>query len=357
MKAKLILQTGETFEGESFGYEANVNGETVFNTWMVGYPETLTDPSYKWQILVCTFPLQWNYGIPDFQEIDKYHIRKNFESDNIHISALIVSEYSQNYNHCEAKISLQEFLISQKIPAITGIDTRLLTQIIREKWCILGKIVIEWSKDTLKFEDPNQRLLAYEVGTKKVEVYGSGKKRICLVDMWVKNNMIRNFLKYDVTLIRVSWDYPFMDGSLDFDGVFISNGPWDPALYKTTIEQIQKAIKANVKMFGICLGNQLLWLAAGAKTYKLQYGHRWQNQPVKDLKTGKCILTSQNHSYAIDESTLPKQVTPWMKNINDGTNEGIYFTNKPIWSVQFHPESSPWPNDSMYLFEDFISSL
>ncbi len=357
MKAKLILQTGEVFEGESFGYEANINGETVFNTGMVGYPETLTDPSYKWQILVCTYPLQGNYGVPDFKEKDTNGIRKHFESDSVHISALIVSEYSENYHHCEATTSLGEFLKSQKIPAITGIDTRLLTQIIREKWCILGKIIMEGTKDTLNFEDPNTRLLSYEVGTKEVQTYGKGKKKICLVDMGVKNNMLRNFLKHDVTIIRVPWDYPFMDGTIKFDGLFISNGPWDPAVYTKTITEIKKAIDAKKKIFGICLWNQLLALAMGAKTYKLQYGHRGQNQPVKDLKTGKCILTSQNHSFAIDEKTLPKNIIPWMRNINDGTNEGIYFKDKKIWSVQFHPESSPGPNDSTYLFEDFISSL
>ena len=175
--------------------------------------------------------------------------------------------------------------------------------------------------------------------------------------MGVKNNMIRNFLKHDVSIIRVPGDYPFMDGSIDFDGLFISNGPGDPAIYKKTITEIRKAIDAKKKIFGICLGNQLLALAMGAKTYKLKYGHRGQNQPVKDLKTGKCILTSQNHSFAINEKTLPKNIVPWMRNINDGTNEGIYFTDKQIWSVQFHPESSPGPNDSAYLFEEFIKNL
>jgi carbamoyl-phosphate synthase small subunit len=178
-----------------------------------------------------------------------------------------------------------------------------------------------------------------------------------VVDMGVKNNMLRHFLSLWVDIIRVPWDYPFMDGSLEFDGVFISNGPWDPAKYEPTIREIQKAIEAKKTMFGICLGNQLLALASGAKTYKLPYGHRGQNQPVKDLKTGKCILTSQNHSFAIDESTLPPHVKPWMQNMNDGTNEWICFVNAPISSVQFHPESSPWPHDSVYLFQDFVKIL
>lgn len=357
MKAKLILQSWEIFTGISFWYEANTSGETVFNTGMVGYPETLTDPSYSGQILICTYPLLGNYGVPDFEKKDENGIKKYFESDKVHIRALIVSEYTENYNHFEAQSSLGEFLKSQKIPALTGIDTRALTQILREKGCILGKIIFEGKQDTLTFEDPNLSLLSYEVCTKEIQVYGSGKKKICLVDMGVKNNMIRNFLKHDTTVIRVPGDYPFMDGSIEFDGLFISNGPWDPKMYTKTIKEVQKVIQRNVKIFWICLGNQILGLAMGAKTYKLSYGHRGQNQPVKDLLTGKCILTSQNHSFAIDESSLPKNLKVWMKNINDGTNEGIYCSNKPMRSVQFHPESSPGPNDSMYLFEDFISSL
>lgn len=324
---------------------------------MVGYPETLTDPSYSGQILVCTYPLAGNYGVPDFNTRDVFWIKEHFESDNIHISWLIVSEYSSSYNHFEARESLWNWLKSQKIPAITGIDTRALTHLIREKGCILWKIVIENTEDTLNFEDPNERELAYKVGTKEVKIYGNGKKKVCIVDMGIKNNMLRNFLKYDISLVRVPWDYPFMDGSIKFDGLFISNGPWDPALYTKTISEIKKAIQKKIPTFWICLGNQLLALASGANTYKLPYGHRGQNQPVKDNETGKCILTSQNHSFAIDESTLPKNINVWMTNINDGTNEGIMFTDAPIKSVQFHPESSPGPNDSQYLFENFITSL
>jgi carbamoyl-phosphate synthase small subunit len=357
MKAKLILITGEIFEGESFGYEGNINGEIVFNTGMMWYPETLTDPSYSGQILVSTFPLIGNYWIPDIEEKDEYGIQKYFESEKVHISWLIVSEYSNNYNHFQAKTSLWEFLKYQKIPAITWIDTRALTHLIRERGCILWKIIIERNADTLGFEDPNTRLLAYEVGTKTIQTYGNGKKRVCIVDMGIKNNMLRNFLKHDITIIRVPGDSAFMDGNLDFDALFISNGPWDPSLYTTTIEQIKKAIGEKIPCFWICLWNQLLALASGASTYKLPYWHRGQNQPVKDLETGKCILTSQNHSYAINESTLPNNTKVWMKNINDGTNEGIIFEDAPIRSVQFHPESSPGPNDSQYLFENFIKSI
>lgn len=392
MQAKLILQNGMSFVWESFGYEGNISGEIVFNTGMIGYPETLTDPSYKDQILVFTYPLIGNYGIPDIHVRDSFWIRKYFESDRVHLSAIIVSEYSKNYNHFEAKESLSDFLKREKVPALTGIDTRALTEIIRENGAMPAKIIFEGKEDTLEFSDPNERLLAYEVWTKEMIHYSSTlldhtenhapqkssvlvhsdnslptdkagfakepvKKTLLVVDMGIKNNMLRHFLSLWVDIIRVPGEYPFMDGSLEFDGIFLSNWPGDPAKYTPTIREIQKAIAANMKIFGICLGNQLLAIAWWAKTYKLPYGHRGQNQPVKDMRTGKCILTSQNHSFAIDESTLPKHIIPSMKNINDGTNEGIYFVDKEISSVQFHPESSPGPHDSSYLFVDFIRKL
>lgn len=355
--ATLILQDGEKFSGTSFWYEWETVGETVFNTGMTGYPETLTDPSYKSQILVCTYPLLGNYGVPDFETSDTYWLKKHFESDAVHIAALIVSEYSENYNHQEWETSLSEFLKSHKIPAITWIDTRYLTQKIRDTWCQLWKIQIGNKKNSLPFHDPNTDLLSYEVCTQEVQTYGNGSKKICLVDMWVKNNILRNLLSFDTTIVRVPWDYPFMESGENWDWVFISNGPWDPALYTKTIEQIQKALRANIPLFGICLGNQLLALASWAKTYKLPYGHRGQNQPCKDSLSGKCIITSQNHSFAIDESTLPSHMKSWFTNINDGTNEWIYSTKKSARSVQFHPESSPGPHDAHYLFADFIQSL
>lgn len=357
MKARLILEDGEILTWTSFWYQWNTTGETVFNTGMVWYPETLTDPSYKSQILICTYPLLWNYWVPNFQELDTNGLKKYFESDKIHISALIVSEYSENYNHHEWEISLCDFLKSQKIPAITGIDTRYLTQKIRDNGCLLGKIEVWNETNTLPFHDPNLDLISYEVCIQEKTAYGNGKKRICLVDMGVKNNIIRNLLQFDTTVIRVPGDYPFMDEIDQFDGIFLSNGPGDPALYTKTIWEVKKALRKNIPIFGICLGNQLLALAAGAKTYKLPYGHRGQNQPCKDTTTGKCIVTSQNHSFAIDEKSLPSTIKPLFQNVNDGTNEGIYFTRKNARSVQFHPESSPGPNDSAYLFKEFIESL
>ncbi len=356
MEAKLILQDWTEFVGESFWYNKNITWEVVFNTWMVWYPELLTDPSYKWQILIATYPLFWNYGIPDFKEVDVFWIRKYFESDNIHMSALIVSEYSYNYNHYQAKHSLSDFLISHKIPAITWIDTRALTKKIRDKWMMLWKILFPWEK-SIRFRNPNLRNLSSEVSCKEIKVYWNWKKRICLLDMWVKNNIIRNLLKYDTTVIRVPHNYKFIDEKLDFDWLFVSNWPGNPEKNTVAIWQIRKAIRLNKNIFWICLWNQLIALASWAYTYKLKYWHRWQNQPCKNLENWKCIITSQNHSYAINEETLPKYIEPWFTNINDNTNEWIKFVNKNIRSVQFHPESDPGPNDSNYLFEGFINSL
>lgn len=299
---------------------------------MVWYPELLTDPSYKGQILIATYPLFWNYGIPDFDKVDFFWIKKYFESDKIHMSALIVSEYSYNYNHFQAKNSLSDFLINHKIPAITWIDTRSLTKKIREKWMMLWKIVFS-SKTDIRFKDPNINNLSQEVSCKEIITYWNWKKKICLLDMWVKNNIIRNLLKYDTTIIRVPYDYGFMDENLEFDWLFISNWPWNPEKNTFAIWQIKKAIEKNKSIFWICLWNQLIALASWAKTFKLKYWHRWQNQPCKNLETWKSVITSQNHSYAIDEASLPKNIEPWFVNINDKTNEWIKYKNKNIRSV------------------------
>lgn len=356
--AHLILSDGTIFSGESFGYEQWTSGEVVFTTWMVGYPETLTDPSFSGQILTLTYPLQGNYGVPDIDILDEWWLPVWFESHRIHIQALLVNNYSAVYNHGEADQSLGDFLKSQEIPAITGIDTRALTKKLREEGVMLGNIVIgEIPTKKQVFDDPNRRNLVAEVSCDKVKTYGNGSKHICVVDLGIKNNILRELLKYDTTLIRVPHNYPFMDGSLKFDGLFLSNGPGDPTQNIIAIEQLKKALQVDMSIFGICLGNQLLALAAWANTYKLKYGHRGQNQPCKDMHTGRCVITSQNHGFAVDTKTLPKWVIPRFVNINDNTNEGIMFQSQQVKSVQFHPESTPWPNDSVYLFEEFVQSL
>lgn len=348
IKANLILEDGSVFAGTSFGYEGSVAGEVVFNTAMTGYPESLTDPSYAGQILVATYPLIGNYGVP--ANIENDGLPKFFESERIQVTALIVSDYSEQYSHWSARQSLGEWLRQHKIPGLYGIDTRRLTKIIREKGAMLGKIV--FGSDKLDFHDPNQHNLVADVSTDKVITYGNGKTRILLVDCGVKYNIIRHFIKRDTTITRVPWDYDFTHDT--YDGLFISNGPGNPKMCEATIHHLATALNQDVPVFGICLGNQLLALAAGADTYKLKYGHRSHNQPVLQYGTNRAFVTSQNHGFAINNSTLSNEWEPYFVNLNDGTNEGIRHRSKPVFSVQFHPEASSGPTDSEYLFDDFL---
>jgi carbamoyl-phosphate synthase small subunit len=346
-KIKLVLEDKTEFLGTSFGYDGPISGEVVFNTGMMGYPESFTDPSYKGQILTLTYPLIGNYGVPGNET--ENGILKNFESEKIHISGLIVSEYSERYSHWNAKKSLSDWLIENKVPAIQGIDTRALTKILREKGTMLGKIILDKDIETY---DPNIDNLVEIVSIKNKKIYGRGKIKILLIDCGVKLNIIRCFLKRNVSVIRVPWDYDF--SKEDYDGLFISNGPGDPKMCKTTIANLSIAIKQDKPIFGICLGNQLLALAAGGDTYKLKYGHRSQNQPCLQFGTKKCYITSQNHGFAVDIGKLPSDWEPSFINANDGTCEGIRHKKKPIFSVQFHPEASCGPVDTEFLFDDFL---
>ncbi len=352
-KAKLVLKDGTTLTGESFGADVSSAGEVVFNTSMVGYPEAMTDPSYRGQILTFTYPLIGNYGVGgDCKDDDK--VSKKFESNNIQVKGIIVSEYSEDYNHWDSKKTLSAWLKENKIPAITGIDTRKLTQKIREHGTILGKIIIE--KD-VKYYNPDLDNLASQVSIKKPRTYKKGKKTIIAIDCGMKNNIVRNFLKRDVSVIRVPWNYDFIKEGLKFDGVFISNGPGDPAMLTETRKIIQKAMKLKKPIFGICLGCQIMALAAGAKTYKLKFGHRAQNQPCIDTETNHCYITSQNHGFAVDENSLPKDWKVWLTNANDNTIEGIKHKTLPFFSCQFHPEAAPGPTDTVHFFDEFVEML
>ena len=349
--AKLILEDGTIFYGYSFGYENSTAGEVVFNTAMTGYPESLTDPSYKGQLLVLTYPLVGNYGVPGFEKENE--MLKFFESEKVQVSALIISDYSFKYNHWNATKSLGDWLIEHQVPGIYGIDTRELTKIIRKKGCMLGKIIIN-DKDCA-FYDPNLSNLVAEVSTKQKQIYGSGKYKILLIDCGVKNNIIRYFLQKDTTVIRVPWDYDYHDE--EYDGLFISNGPGNPEMCDITIKNLKISLTKEKPIFGICLGHQLTALASGAKTYKLKYGHRSHNQPVILKNTKKAYITSQNHGFAVDDSTLPSEWETLFTNINDGTNEGLKHKTKQIFTVQFHPEASSGPTDTDFLFDDFMKLL
>jgi carbamoyl-phosphate synthase small subunit len=296
--ARLILENGKEFSGRSFGFPESVAGEVVFNTAMTGYPESLTDPSYKGQILVSTYPLIGNYGVPK-REVEN-NMLKHFESDRIHISGLVISDYSFEYSHWNAEESLGRWLTDNKVPAIFGIDTRELTKVLREHGCMLGKIVVD--DMDIDWYDPNVENLVDLVSIKEKTVYGTGKHNIMLVDCGVKFNIIRSLLRYDTTVIRVPWNYDYSNE--EYDGLFISNGPGDPSICQDAVAQIKNAIEIDKPTFGICLGSQLLGLASGAETYKLKYGHRSHNQPVIEAGTNKCYITSQNHGYAVDPTKL-----------------------------------------------------
>jgi len=352
--AKLILEDNSSFEGIGFGAFSSVSGEVVFNTGMVGYPESLTDPSYRGQILVLTYPLIGNYGVPG-KEKDCFGLLKNFESSRIQITGLIVADYSYEFNHWQATESLGEWLQEENIPGITAIDCRALTKKLREKGVMLGKIVFD--SQELGFDDPNKKNLVAEVSCRKPVLYENGKRTIALLDCGAKDSIIRSFLQRNVSVLRVPWDYNLFNGKHDFEAVFVSNGPGDPKTVQTAIDTVRKSLEYSMPTFGICLGNQILGLAAGADTFKLKYGHRSQNQPCQIVGTKQCYITSQNHGFAVDEKNIPRDWQPWFRNLNDGTNEGIKHKSKPFMSVQFHPEANPGPVDTGFLFDWFLKKV
>jgi carbamoyl-phosphate synthase small subunit len=346
-EARLILEDGSVINGLSFGYDGTSAGEVVFNTAMTGYPESFTDPSYSGQILVLTYPLIGNYGVPPYDIED--NMRRYFESSNIHISGLVVAEFSMESSHWNTSKTLSEWLIENKIPAISGVDTRRLTKHLRNRGTMLGKIQIN---DKIDFYDPNKENLVAKVSSKTRISYGNGEHKIILIDCGVKNNIIRHLLRRNATVIRVPWDYDFTVE--DYDGLFISNGPGDPKMCTETIHNIAKSFTKVKPIFGICLGNQLLTLAAGGNTVKLKYGHRSHNQPVIHVGTNRCYITSQNHGFATVAESLNENWGTFFINANDGTNEGIRHKTMPYFSAQFHPEASGGPTDTDFLFDHFI---
>lgn len=351
LKARLELEDGSVFWGFSFGAAKSVAGEVVFNTSMMGYPESLTDPSYYGQILVLTFPLVGNYGVPESEIISG--LERWYESSQIQILGLVVSEYSFDYRHWNAGKSLAQWLAAHNIPALYGIDTRMLTKRLRDEGTMLGRML--FFTEELHFYDPNLINLVAKVSVSEPVEYGSGEKTVILVDCGVKNNIIRSLVQRGLCVRRVPWNCDF--SAEKFDGILISNGPGDPKMCRETIAIIRKQLERDIPVFGICMGNQILALAAGADTYKLKFGHRSQNQPCVETGTRRCYITSQNHGFAVDGRTLPAGWEPWFVNANDGTNEGIRHVNKPFMSVQFHPEAAPGPVDTGILFDDFIRMM
>ncbi|MDO8649393.1 MAG: glutamine-hydrolyzing carbamoyl-phosphate synthase small subunit [Candidatus Peregrinibacteria bacterium] len=391
--ATLVLADGTRITGEGFGAKVDSDGEVVFNTGMVGYPESLTDPSYRGQILVFTYPLIGNYGVPT-EEKNEYGFSKNFESEAIHVRGVIVAQVSETHSHHAAVGSFSDWLTKHGIPGITGVDTRMLTKKLREHGVMLGGIRQETNPSTtlrageteavqalrafrpereinepeeqLSFQDPNLLNLVAEVSIPEPIVYepkdGSAVKTVIAYDCGMKRNILRSFLKRGVRVVRVPWDFDLASYDGKFDGVFISNGPGDPKTCVPTIKAIQNAIEQGIPTFGICLGNQLMALAVGGDTYKLKYGHRGANQPCVEVgDDGKdmhrCIITSQNHGFAVDGEKLPKDWRVWWRNANDGTVEGLRHKSGKFYAVQFHPEATPGPEDANYLFDTFLETL
>lgn len=356
-KVTLQLSDGTEFHGKSFGYEQPVAGEVVFNTAMMGYPESLTDPSYAGQLLTMTFPLVGNYGVPPFTFDKQTGLPDFMESDRIYASALIVSDYSEQHSHWNAVESLGEWLQREKVPGITGIDTRELTKVLREHGVMMGKILFDDEPNNVPEADYEGVNFVDRVSVKEIVRYNEGAgRKVVLVDCGVKANIIRELIQRGVEVVRVPWNYDYTD--MEFDGLFLANGPGDPDMCSEAVEIIRKQMSRSRKpICGICMGNQLLSKAAGATIYKLKYGHRGHNQPVRMVGTQKCFITSQNHGYAVDARTLDKDWEELFVNMNDASNEGIRHKENPWFSSQFHPESCSGPVDTEFMFDKFVETL
>jgi carbamoyl-phosphate synthase small subunit len=359
-RMQLVLEDGTEVEGSAFGEVEAVFGEVVFNTGMTGYVETLTDPSYKGQILVSTYPLVGNYGVPPPRKPGA--LDRPYESSRIQVQGLVVQTYSGAYSHPTATRSLGEWLCAEQVPAVTGIDTRTLTRRLRERgtmqgWLFPAEMGLDEAKQRARSVEMGDEVFRSVAPSEPIH-YEAGDLKILVVDAGVKDNIVRSLLERGASVIRAPYHACLAELALGADGILIGNGPGDPKDLKLLIEQVRGLLGSYRRpIFGVCLGNQILALAAGGDTYKLPYGHRGVNQPVQDLLTRRCLITSQNHGYAVRDDALPPDWEPWFVNINDGTNEGIRCRVKPYFSVQFHPEAAPGPRDAGYLFDDYLRAV
>ncbi len=354
----LVLEDGTRLAGQGFGARAPVVGEVVFNTGMTGYVEALTDPSYRGQILVLSYPLAGNYGVPPARTPGS--LDRPFESDRIQVQGLVVQNYVADYSHHGAARSLGDWLVAEQVPAISGIDTRTLTRKLREHgtmrgWVFPAEMSLEQARAKAAGVEMQHEVFMFVAPTAPTR-YPGGQQQVLLIDVGAKDNIVRSLLARGVSVLRAPWHADLHALALESDGIMIGNGPGDPKDLGPLVATLRALLDTYHKpVFGICLGHQLLSLAAGADTFKLPYGHRGLNQPVQDLVTRKCHITSQNHGYAVRENSLPAGWEPWFVNVNDGTNEGIRAMNRPFFSVQFHPEAQPGPRDTAYLFDEFIA--
>jgi carbamoyl-phosphate synthase small subunit len=354
---KLVLEDGTELEGVGFGASSAVAGEVVFNTAMSGYVEALTDPSYRGQILVATYPLIGSYGVPEARPAGT--LTYPYESDCIQVQGLIVQNYVEQHSHHAGHRALGTWLLEENVPGITGIDTRLLTRKLRAQgtmrgWLLPTDVTTQEGQALASAVDMNREVFEL-VAPQDIVRYEGGDLTICLIDIGAKDNIVRSLLKRGASVIRAPYCADLARLALEADGIVIGNGPGDPRDLKA-VSSTLRALMGNGRkpIFGICLGNQLLAQAAGAEIYKLPYGHRGVNQPVQDLLTRRCYISSQNHGYAVRDESLPADWESWFVNINDGTNEGIRSRRQPFFSVQFHPEAHPGPKDTEFLFDEYV---
>jgi carbamoyl-phosphate synthase small subunit len=354
---RLELEDGTIVPGVGFGHPSPAWGEVVFSTGMVGYEQSLTDPSFRGQILVLTYPLIGNYGVPARE------VAARFESGRIQAAGLVVAQAMHEESRPDAARTLAQWLAQEGIPGLCGVDTRALTLRLRERGTLLGRLVPDGTPagEIPPFADPNSTDLVAQVSVREPVLHtphaalAGRTRRVILVDCGVKRSILASLLARGVEVLQVPHDFDYTGER--FDGVLLSNGPGDPARCTATIEVLRRALALNRPVFGICLGSQLMALAAGARTYKLRYGHRGQNQPCREVGTPRCRLTSQNHGFAVDAASLPDDWEVWMSNANDGSVEGIRSRRRPFRAVQFHPEASPGPLDSRDLFDEFAGQL
>jgi len=361
--AYLVLENGKIFVGKSFGAKLSNSGEVVFSTGMVGYGETMTDPSYRGQVLCFTYPLIGNYGVPKMTSENL--VNSPFESRKVHLKGLVLGEYAKDYSHWRADRNLHQWMVEENVPGIYNIDTRTLTTLLREEGSMLGRITTEYPRSKPSFYNPNLENLAHQVTSPSIQIFlpeGPIQATVLMIDCGSKSNILRSLLKRNLKVVSIPYSYPFLENNFvsnvsDYDGILVSNGPGNPQTLDKVVEHLEEAMERSIPMMGICLGHQLIARAAGMQTYKLKYGHRSHNQPCRQVGTKRCYITSQNHGYAVDNATIPEDWEEYFVNANDGTNEGIRHKVKPIFSVQFHPEAAPGPQDTAFLFDHFIKSM
>jgi carbamoyl-phosphate synthase small subunit len=365
--AVLLLEDGTIFLGKGFGAEATVVGELVFNTGMVGYPESMTDPSYAGQVLCFTYPLIGNYGVPSGEEKDVFGLPRHFESGGIKVTGLVVQEYCQRPSHWASVQTLSSWMSDQGVPGIEGIDTRAVVSTIRERGVMMCALAngpeVANRRELKRLLEKAMRYDSVDfvkrVSVMKTETYGVSEQKVVLIDCGAKESIIRNMLGRGYAIVRMPFDSSYADVMRhDPEGVIVSNGPGDPRLCVETVKTTARLVDSEVPVLGICLGEQVLGMSQGAETYKLKYGHRGQNKPVVDLVSGRGYVTSQNHGYAVDPKTLAKtELKPWFINADDQSVEGLIHGSKPCVAVQFHPEAAPGPYDTEFVFDRFTEMI